>query len=386
MKKVVMVAAPVHPIPPRHGAAVEWWIYQVSRRLTNFESHVLCVAADDHVTEEHRDGIRFHRIEVGRLYKRLFQKITRLDPWSYARRVARRIDKIRPDIVHVHNAPDLFTEIRRLSAWKSARYILHMQNEMRVHELRADELLIADSEYLKSWYASRLPGAAVRVVTNGVDLSLYEPVWTMGPDARHLRATYHLPPDKKVILYVGRISPEKGPLDLILAFRELLKRRQDIFLLLVGEVRTGAASDRRVEYGRKIQQACAEPSSGCRHIGVINPADMHKIYPVSDLVVVPSRFEEPFGMVAIEAMAAGVPVLAASKGGLREFVIPDQTGFLIENTENHDLFAHQMDKLLNQPEALDKIRRQARRYVEQHHGWDTVARQTEEQYHRLLAH
>lgn len=386
MKKIVMVAAPVHPVPPRKGAAVEWWMYQVSRRLAGFEPHIVCISTDDYPDEERRNGIFFHRIRMGKLYKRLFQKITRLDPWSYARRAARRIDKIRPDIVHVHNAPDLFAEIRRLSAWKSARYILHMQNEMRVRGLRADELLVADSEYLKSWYAAHLPGVAVSVVTNGVDLSLYEPAWTTDPDTRHLRATYHLPPDKKVILYVGRISPEKGPLDLVLAFRELLKRRQDIFLLLVGEMRTGAVSDRRVEYGRKIQQACAELAGGCRHVGVVNPADMHKIYPVSDLVVVPSRFEEPFGMVAIEAMAAGVPVLAASKGGLREFVIPGQTGFLIENTENHDLFARQMDELLNQPEALDKIRRQARRYVEQYHGWDTVARQTEEQYHRLLVH
>ncbi len=377
-----MVAAPVHPVPPRQGAAVEWWMYQVCRRLGGFEPHVLCIAADELPDEEVSEGVHYHRIRLGRLYKRLFQKITRLDPLSYAHRVARHLDALRPAIVHVHNAPALFAEIRQRMRWQGARFVLHMQNEMPVLALRNDELLIADSEYLRSWYAARLPGADTAVVTNGVDMATYQPVWSATIETSPLKKIYEVPVGKKIILYVGRISPEKGPLDLVQAFRELLKQRQDVFLLLVGELRTG--NDRRGEYGRKIREACAALPDACRHVDVVNPADMHKMYLLSDLVVVPSRFEEPFGMVAIEAMAAGIPVLAARKGGLKEFVLPGQTGFLIENTENSITFAHQMDELLRQPDELDRIRHQARRYVEQHHSWDVVARQTEAQYRRSL--
>lgn len=378
-----MVAAPVHPVPPRQGAAVEWWMYQVCRQLDGFEPHILCIAADELPDEEENMGVRYHRIRLGRLYKRLFQKITRLDPLSYAHRVARRLDALRPVIVHVHNAPALFAEIRRRMRWQGARFVLHMQNEMPVAALRNDELLVADSEYLRSWYAARLPGADTAVVTNGVDIGTYQPAWSAAIETASLKKIYEVPTDRKTILYVGRVSPEKGPLDLVHAFRELLNRRQDVFLLLVGEMRTG--NDRRGEYGRKIQEACAALPGACRHVNVVNPADMHKIYLLSDLVVVPSRFEEPFGMVAIEAMAAGVPVLAARKGGLKEFVLPGQTGFLIENTEDPVTFARQMDALLRQPDELDRIRRQARRYVEQHHSWDVVTRQTEARYRRLLA-
>lgn len=383
MKKIVMVAAPVHPVPPRQGAAVEWWMYQVCRRLAGFEPHILCIAADEFPDEETSEGVRYHRIRMGRLYKRLFQKITRFDPLSYAHRVARCLDALQPVIVHVHNAPALFAKIRQLTRWQGARFILHMQNEMPVPALRNDELLIADSEYLRWWYATRLPGADTAMVTNGVDIATYQPAWSATIETASLKNIYQVPAYKKIILYVGRISPEKGPLDLVHAFRELLKHRQDVFLLLVGEMRTG--SDRRGEYGRNIQEACAALPGACRHVNVVNPADMHKIYLLSDLVVVPSRFEEPFGMVAIEAMAAGVPVLAARKGGLKEFVLPGRTGFLIENTEDPVPFARQMDELLRQPDELDRIRRQARRYVEQHHSWDVVARQTEAQYKRLLA-
>ncbi len=382
-RKVAMVATPVHPVPPRQGAAVEWWMYQVCRRLEGFEPHILCIAADELPDEEVNEGVHYHRVRMGRLYKRLFQKITRLDPLSYVRRVARRLDALRPAIVHVHNTPALFTEIHQRMRWQGARYILHMQNEMPVAAMRDDELLVADSEYLRSWYAARLPGADTAVVTNGVDIGTYRPAWSVTTEIASLKKTYEVPADKKIILYVGRISPEKGPLDLVQAFRELLRQRQDVFLLLVGELRTG--SDRRGEYGRKIRETCAMLGGACRHIGVVNPADMHKMYLLSDLVVVPSRFEEPFGMVAIEAMAAGVPVLAARKGGLKEFVLPGQTGSLIENTEDPGTFARQMDELLRQPDELDRIRRQARRYVEQHHSWDVVARQTEAQYRRLLA-
>ena len=86
-------------------------MYQVCRRLAGFEPHIVCIAADDYPDEEQRDGIFFHRIRMGRLYKRLFQKITRIDPWSYAGRAAALIDRIKPDIVHVHNAPRLTREI-----------------------------------------------------------------------------------------------------------------------------------------------------------------------------------------------------------------------------------------------------------------------------------
>ena len=145
MKKIVMVAAPVHPVPPRKGAAVEWWMYQVSRRLTGFEPHIVCISTDDYPDEERRDGIFFHRIRMGRLYKRLFQKITRLDPWSYARRAATLIDRIKPDIVHIHNAPRLIREIREASRWRQARDVLHMHNEMPVEPLSAGATLFTVS-------------------------------------------------------------------------------------------------------------------------------------------------------------------------------------------------------------------------------------------------
>lgn len=379
MKKIVMVAAPVHPVPPRKGAAVEWWMYQVSRRLAGFEPHVVCISTDDYPDEERRDGIFFHRVRIGRLYRRACQKILGWDPYSYARRVARRLDVIQPDIVHVHNAPALFAELARRYRGP-ARWILHMHNEMLFGRLPPGAVLFTVSRYLKEWYGVRLPGADIRIITNGVDTEVFHPL--SATEIVSLRRRLKLKTDKKIILYAGRISPEKGPLDLVHTFGKLRKLRQDVFLVLVGELRTG--EDRRGEYGRQLLAACEALGADCYHAGTVDPAHMQEYYQAADLAVVPSEFEEPFGMVAIEAMAAGIPVLAANKGGLREFVIPYETGFLIADTRDYAGFARQMHELLDHPSELERVQRNARAYVEQHHDWETVTHQLEMLYHSLL--
>jgi glycosyltransferase involved in cell wall biosynthesis len=317
---------------------------------------------------------------MGRLYKRLFQKITRLDPMSYAHRVVRRLDALRPAIVHVHNAPALFqalvTHYRR-----PARWVLHMHNEMPVAPLPAGVVLVTVSRYLKERYAARLPGTDIRIITNGVDTDVYQPL--LPGEIVKLRARLKLPVDGKIILYAGRISPEKGPLDLVHAFGELRRARRDALLVLVGEVRTG--SDRRGDYGRQLLAACEALGSDCYHAGTVDPARMHEYYQIADLAVVPSEFEEPFGMVAIEAMAAGTPVLAARRGGLVEFIHEDETGFFIADTKNPSQFAFEIAQLLDQPKRLAEVARRARDYVERTHRWEHVALQLKQHYNGLFS-
>ncbi len=378
-----MIAAPVHPVPPRHGAAVEWWMYQVCRRLRGYQPTIICTHAEGYAREEEAEGVRYHRIQIGRLYRRLFQKITRLDPWSYVKRAARLIDAIQPAIVHVQNSPKLLTDLRRVVRTQT-RYILHMQNEMQVSDWRHDDVLIADSRYLKSVYDARMPQASVDVITNGVDIETFRPAWEVESETRALKQKLGIPADKKIVMYAGRMSPEKGPLDLVRAFRELLRRRDDIFLVLIGELRRGDAANPRVRYGNEILAACDEIKTHCHLAGSIDPAHIHNYYVLADLVVVPSEFEEPFGMVAVEAMAAGVAVLAARKGGLKEFVHEGETGFLIANTKDYPGLAQRIGNLLDQPQALARIGRSARDYAGRHHNWEEVARQTQNVYAQML--
>lgn len=353
-------------------------MYQTCRRLRDVEPHIVSIAAADYADEEQRDGIAFHRVRIGRLYRRFFQKILGVDPCSYTRRVARRLAAFRPDFVHVHNAPALFAELARYYH-DPARFILHMHNEMAVTELPPGAVLFTVSRYLKDWYATRLPGADIRIITNGVDTDTFRPL--PPAEVTNLRTRLKLPTDRKIILYAGRISPEKGPLDLVHAFGELRKIRRDVLLVLVGEIRTGA--DRRGDYGRRLLAAGETLGADCYHAGTVDPAHMHEYYQVAGLAVVPSEFEEPFGMVAIEAMAAGTPVLATRKGGLPEIISDGTTGFMLADAKNPVAFAQRLDELLNDSMRLAAVRKNARDYVVQHHDWGVVSRQLEATYREL---
>ncbi len=379
MRHIVMVAAPVHPVPPKHGAAVEWWMYQVGRRLTQFSSDIVCTHAPGYALNETVERARIHRIQIGRLYRRLFQKITRLDPYSYGQRAARIVREIDAAIVHVHNAPALFHELTRSLDTKRHRFVLHMHNEMDIGVPAAGTSLVTCSRSLAQWYRARVD-LPVEVVTNGVDTQAFATARAHSEQRQQLG----IPAGSKVLLYAGRLSPEKGPLDLVHAFRELLQRRRDVYLILVGEQRRGDATDARVRYGNEIQTACETMRDRCRLVGAVDPTTMPDYYALADLVVVPSEFEEPFGMVALEAMAAGAPVLAARKGGLTEFIRDGETGFFIHDAKQHVQFARQMDELLAQPDHLHSVRDRARDYARAHHDWGEVVRQIEQVYARVL--
>ena len=372
-----MVSTPVAPVPPEKGAAVAWWMYQVSKRLHLFEPHIVAIKGHNQEMEEFQNPIHFHRVHFGRAYKRCFQKITRLDPLSYGHRVARIIERVRPDIVHVHNAPELVSKLRRLVKWPVPCWLHHMHNPLAMMDVNPETKLIVVSEFLKQWYQKNYPFLNPTVVTNGADLDLLCRPRGRDSSTDALRLRFGIPDNRKVLLYVGRISPEKGALELVKAFQALLRLRQDVFLLLVGEMRFGGNSDRRAVYGNEVRSLSQSMVGYCQLAGVVPPDEVPNYYRLGDLLVVPSQCEETFGLVAIESMAAGTAVLAVRKGGLPELVIPHQTGFFIDDTGDSEQFALQMSTLLDKPQLLANVAAQAQEYALMHHGWDTVSRQLE---------
>ena len=118
----------------------------------------------------------------------------------------------------------------------------------------------------------------------------------------------------------------------------------------------------------------------CEMLGTVPPGEMQNVYHYADLVVVPSEFEEPFGMVAIEAMAAGIPVMAANKGGLAEFIEDGKTGIFIRQPDDPIDFSRQLFDVIGNPRLLTEIAENARKQVVKSYTWDVVARKTEYAY------
>jgi hypothetical protein len=125
--RVLFLAQEVHPIPPVKGAAVEQWIDAVAHRFTRYEPFVVSVPHPSRPDDEVEGGVTYHRIRMGRVYKRLFRKLTRLDPFSFTDRILRYTEIIRPAVIHVHNAPQLVDKL--FGRVGDARMLLHMHNE-----------------------------------------------------------------------------------------------------------------------------------------------------------------------------------------------------------------------------------------------------------------
>jgi glycosyltransferase involved in cell wall biosynthesis len=143
------------------------------------------------------------------------------------------------------------------------------------------------------------------------------------------RATLGLRPDSTVVAFFGQVRRIKG----VLMFLELARRIDDpnVEFIIAGELR-GEDTFQADEFARLIG---GDPR--VKYLGYRD--DIEDLYASCDVVVMPSQWEEPFGMVLLEASAAGRPIVATATGGIPEIVIDGETGFLVEKTDSDALTA-----------------------------------------------
>jgi D-inositol-3-phosphate glycosyltransferase len=169
-----------------------------------------------------------------------------------------------------------------------------------------------------------------------------------------------------VLLWVGRLEKLKGVDILINAVAQLDER--DFTLLIVGG--DEYAEDLKDEL--RAQAAAAGLSANVRFDGAVAHADLPLYYSAADVCVVPSYYES-FGLVAVEAMACGTPVVASRVGGLISTVTDGVNGYLIP-WRCPEPFAEKLEVLLNNPELRANFSRAARRSVERFR-WRTIGLQ-----------
>lgn len=357
----------------------------VAHRLTRYEPHLVSVPHPERPDDEVEGGVHYHRIRMGRLYTRFFRKITRLDPCSYADRAVRYALTVQPAIIHIHNAPKFVDAVA--ARVPGAKVVLHMHNEKddAIH-MRLDAMA-GCSAYIRDWYKARSVSAGrFDVLDNGVDLAAFPAERSAADAVRELRTVHKVPADRFIVLYAGRISPEKGPDRLAAALRHLDRRldRVGFHLVLIGEWPQGDPNKSdRVRYARELAAALV----GLSHtvIDTATPQEMPRLYALGDLLVIPSRFEEPFSMVAIEAMAAHVPVLAVRRGGMPEYMRDGENALLLDGDATAEQIAAAIRAAAEQPQLLMQVAGTARAMVERRFDWQSVTAGTERMYDEVLA-
>ncbi|GCD90712.1 D-inositol 3-phosphate glycosyltransferase [Nocardioides sp. LS1] len=218
----------------------------------------------------------------------------------------------------------------------------------------------------------------VEVVHPGVDLSVFRPV-----EQAAARAALGLPQDAHVLLFAGRIQPLKAPDVLLRAVAELLAQTPSLRSQLVVPV-VGGPSGTGLEHPESLAQLADELglTDVVRFVPPVAQDELARWYAAATAVAVPS-YNESFGLVAVEAQAAGTPVLAAAVGGLPTVVRDGHSGLLIDSHEPRD-WAAALRRVIEDPALRVRLEagalEQARRFA-----WERTAERTLEVYERAAA-
>lgn len=370
--KIIFTVTPIFSIPPRGAAAVETWMYQVAQR-TAIPNRIVCIKNEGYSDFTRiNDNSEIYRIGFSRIYKRLFQKWTRLDPHPYSQRilnVAKDFQITSDSVIVVHNSMKLYRQIRERAP--SSNVVIHMHNAFEPKWLEPDVKMIVPSLFLKNYYQSYLPQADIAIVPNGIDLESYQSDYEAVT-----KADLNISANEKVIFYAGRIVPDKGVLLLMQAFEKLLEKHDEIKLVVIGDYNEESKIDGGA-YQRDVREIAERLKEKCIMLGSIPPEKMHFYYPLSDVVVIPSQFKEPFCMVAIEAMGAARPVLVSTRGGMIEFVKENSTGYHLREPMTATSIAQDIENVLSNA-AIEDIAKQGQNYVHAHFSWEGVTQRFEE--------
>lgn len=205
-----------------------------------------------------------------------------------------------------------------------------------------------------------VPRDKVRVIPNGIDSSWF---MTGRRKARH-----------PLIIYVGRLVIEKGPLVLIDAMAEVVKAFPDAHLAFAGSgPLEGEMSSRIAERGLEGRVRLA---------GHLNDRELKDLYSKAWVAAFPSSYE-PFGIVALEAMATGVPCIVGNTGGLREVVSAGETGLVVE-PNNPIVLADAIARLISNPDRAEAMAARAKRVALSEYSWSDIAGKTVAVYDEVL--
>ncbi|WP_245980000.1 glycosyltransferase family 4 protein [Peribacillus asahii] len=314
---------------------------------------------------------------------------------NYVFNVARELSKKQVnqeyyDVIHVFNRPRDVLIYK--TAMSKSRFVLSLHNEMFKENkistemgnlvIRATDKIMTISEYIGTTITARFPLAKskVKAVYSGVDFKKYKPIWSeeVQNSRKEMRQKYGVE-DKQVILFVGRLSPVKGPDILLKAMKGVFKKQHNAVLVIVGS--KWFSDDTIDEYGLKLRQL-AESLGENKVIftGFLPPSEIPVHFLIGDLFVCSSQWQEPLARVHYEAMGAGLPVITTNRGGNTEIVNHLHNGIVIDDYSNPEAFTDAISYLLSNKKEADSIGKAGRKFVESNHGFEHVTKRLEDLY------
>jgi glycosyltransferase involved in cell wall biosynthesis len=388
---------------PVEGGSIKLWTYEVARRLASQGHSVTVYArrAPGQIRSERFGGVEYRRIaavsepallerlpmrwSIGRpLHSRAFGY------FSFFSRVAMDLRRTRPDALLIHNFSQAIPIVRtlnsnlRIGLLMNCQWLEQLDRDMIRPRLEAADLLAGCSDFISDGIRRAFPHLAdkVRTIYNGASVEKF----SAEPSGRN----------GERLLFVGRLSPEKGMHVLLEAFERVLQRQPEASMDLVGPgaVMTEAlladpAADPlmagliplcRPDYPDRLRgQLSPIASTRVRFLGNVPHSKLPELYRQADIFVFPSIWHEPFGMPVVEAMASGLPVIATRGGGIPELIDDGKTGILVERGQVEPL-ADAISRLLSSAPLRHSMGQEGMRRAARF-SWEHTAEQTIAAFH-----
>ncbi|MBD3919038.1 glycosyltransferase family 4 protein [Paenibacillus sp. PR3] len=350
--KLLIVAPEQIPVPPPYGGSVENCIYQIARQIKG--NHEVTI-------------VSLHRKSLPRTTKIGHTTIIRVDGGSrstYLRNAMQRVKANRYDLIQVDNRPSFIHTVKKAFPTTPISLFMHSMTfvsrpmtttRKAASDLKGASLIIGNSQSLKRTLSSKFPEHKhkIKFVHLGVDLNKFHPSHSKGHKPFH-------------VLYAGRLIPRKGVPVLMKAIKIARKSDPSIRLSIAG----GTGNPTYKGYLRRTARGLGIPVS---FKGNLSRSRMPAFYRSGNCFVCPSQKHEAFGLVNVEAMASGLPVIASRNGGIPEIVQHGHNGFLIGAYAKPGAFASQIIRLAKDPGLTRRLAKQARIDAVHRFGWGQTA-------------
>ena len=201
----------------------------------------------------------------------------------------------------------------------------------------------------------------IHVIPGGVDLRKFG----YNGNKRAIKSQLGLAEDKIILFTVRNLVPRMGLENLIYAMKEIVKSTEDIFLVIGGE------GELRLKLSRLISEL--KLGDFVQLKGFIPEEELPSYYQAADFFILPTKYLEGFGLVTIEAMACGTPVLGTPVGGTKEILRKFDPGFFFEDTKAESMVKLILDKVKyykDEPEEYQKLSQRCRAFVEKNYSWE----------------
>ncbi|QYK53753.1 MAG: glycosyltransferase family 4 protein [Fimbriimonadaceae bacterium] len=392
MMRVVMLS---WEYPPRIVGGISPHVYELSKKLADrgVEVHVVTkctpLAPDEEVEPS---GVHVHRVHLEKEPDNFVHEIQLLNKATDLR--CRQLledwrEEGKPTVFHAH-------DWLSLDSARSLKYeyqlpmlaTVHATEQGRNNGIFNDlQRYIHESEYWLTYEAWRVivctefmkaevnryfncPTDKVDVIYNGVDANKFRFDWT--EEERAVWRGKLANPDEKIVMYVGRFVREKGIHVLLNAASVVLANEPKTKFVIVGGGNREQLEKFVNWYGLKDKVLFT---------GFMANRSLHQLYRCADVAVFPSLYE-PFGIVALEGMAAGAAVVASDAGGLKEVVLHDETG-TSSWAGNPESLAWGILRVLRNPELAAELKSKADERLDTDFDWGLIADQTIAVYDRI---